>query len=169
MDLGFIKNIANNIIKNETVQNFVKELGDFLENKNLKFKQNSNNIDVSNILNQIESKRNISVVSRNQIKDSINEIIENNKNSSKEDLINEIEKMSKNVLDKQDEKLKEYRKEGHLYMVEEDVNDRIYLWDMTDKSPISIEEVDFPNELKEFATEGEIFQYLNGKYQIYHQ
>lgn len=169
MDLGFIKDMINDIKDNEVIQSFVKELGDFLENTTSKLKESSGKIDSLEILNQIENNRNVSVVSRNQIRDGIDNIIENNNNLSKEELISEIKEMSNSVLDKQDEKLNEYRKEGHLYMVEEDTNDRIYLWDITDKPSITIEEVDFPENLKEFATEGSVFQYLNGEYKIYNR
>lgn len=71
------------------------------------------------------------------------------------------------IIDKQNRTLNEYRKDGHLYMVSEDVNNKVYLWDITDKPPYQIEEVNFPKELLEFAKEGTIFKYENGKYEYY--
>lgn len=78
---------------------------------------------------------------------------------------NETENNNKEI--KQDEKLNEYRKEGHLYIVEEDINDRIFLWDITEKPQYTFEEVDFPKELLNEAKEGTVFQYKDGKYNLY--
>lgn len=232
MDLGFFKDISNNIKENEGIQNFIKELGEFLEQTASKLIQNSNGKNEVGILEEIQSKRNVSVASKNQIRDGIDEILdrhtketddrgglyfvagksskerdtyiiykyengedtainlkqkdlpakaelnsvlryENNKYILDEELtqnvINEIKEMADEVLDKQDDKLRDYRKEGHLYMVEEDVNNRIYLWDMTDKPSFTIEEVDFPENLKSQATEGTVFQYIDGEYKFYNQ
>lgn len=78
-----------------------------------------------------------------------------------------ITDMANDILNKQDEVLKDYRKEGHVYMVSEDVNDKIYLWDITDKPAYEIEEVDFPKELLNKAKEGALFQYVNGEYSFF--
>ena len=81
---------------------------------------------------------------------------------------NQITQMTNEVLDKQDQKLENFRKEGHLYMVEEDRGNQIYLTDITDETNnIVLEEVDFPTELISQATEGTVFQYKNGTYQFY--
>ena len=80
---------------------------------------------------------------------------------------NEITKMQKEILIEQNEKLEEFRKEGHLYMVEEDINNRIFLKDLNSKSNFIIEEIDFPKELIKEATEGTIFKYENGEYSFY--
>lgn len=72
-----------------------------------------------------------------------------------------------NVLEEQNEVLNEYRKEGHLYRVSENINGRVFLWDITDKPDFEVEEVDFPEELISKATEGAVFQYINGKYEFY--
>ena len=42
MDLGFFKDMSNNIKENEGIQNFIKELEGFLEQAALKLIQNSN-------------------------------------------------------------------------------------------------------------------------------
>ena len=77
---------------------------------------------------------------------------------------NEVQKMTEEVLKQQNEELEKYRQEGHLYLVREDVNDRIYLLDITSNPGYAIEEVDFPQELKKEATEGTTFKYEDGTY-----
>ena len=79
----------------------------------------------------------------------------------------EIEKMTKEVLQEQNDELEKYRQEGHLYIVKEDINDSIYLFDITSNPEFSIEEVDFPKELRSEATEGTVFKYENGQYSFY--
>lgn len=89
---------------------------------------------------------------------------------SKEDseaIARRIEDMAKDILDKQDEELNEFRKENHLYMVEEYRKKRVYLTDITDKNNLVLEEVEFPEELKQEAAEGNVFMYKDGKYSLY--
>lgn len=81
------------------------------------------------------------------------------------EIINRIYKKAEEILNRQDEKLDEYRKEGHVYVVSEDINNRIFLWDTTDKPDFEIEEVNFPTELLSEAKEGNKFIYKNGKYE----
>ncbi|MCI9063755.1 MAG: hypothetical protein HFJ17_04050 [Clostridia bacterium] len=167
MDLNFFKELTNNIKENKEVKEFINQLGEFLEQRPNK---GSNSINEENILKQIENERNVSLVSRNKIRECIDDVItkySGRNDISNKEIINEIEEFANNVLDKQDTKLKEYRKEGHIYVVEEDVNNRIYLWDTTDKPSFTIEEVDFPENLKDQATEGAIFKYTNGEYKLY--
>lgn len=80
---------------------------------------------------------------------------------------NEFIQMAKKVLEEQNTKLKDFRKEGHLYMVEEDRNGRVYLLDLNSKSNYVLEEVDFPKELISKATEGAVFKYEKGTYVFY--
>lgn len=82
-------------------------------------------------------------------------------------VIEEITRMANRILELQNKQLSEFRKERHLYMVEEDRLDSIYLLDLTDESMGVLEEVDFPEDLKSIATEGTVFQYINGKYEFY--
>ena len=75
-----------------------------------------------------------------------------------------------NLLDTEntiDEKLKKYRKEGHLYFVTEDRNNEIYLWDFTDKPKYEFKEIVTSEELLSVAKEGAMLQYKNGKYELY--
>lgn len=80
---------------------------------------------------------------------------------------NKVSEMANKILKQQNQNLNEFRKEGHLYMVEEDRDNRIYLLDLSDKSSCVLEEVDFPQELIKKATEGSVFKYEKGKYVFY--
>lgn len=64
-------------------------------------------------------------------------------------------------------KLQENRKEGHLYLVTEDRNNEIYLWDFTDKPKHEFKEIISSDELLSVAKEGTMLQYINGKYELY--
>jgi len=59
------------------------------------------------------------------------------------------------------------RKEDHLYFVTEDRNNKVYLWDFTDKPKHEFVETNFSKELLEIAKEGTMLQYKNGKYELY--
>lgn len=227
MDLDFFNNLSNTLKENESVQDFIKDLGNFLEQSETSKVLNRRN--EVRILEQIKAKKNLSIISENEIRNKRSEILrnyanetrdkgsmyfvvnksekedsyiifkfENNKKSiieltenqlpveagvnsvlrikdeeyildekATEDIINQITEMANDILDKQNKELSKYRKEGHLYIVQEDVHDRIYLLDLTDKSNYVVEEVDFPKELINQATEGTVFKYINGEYCFY--
>lgn len=77
---------------------------------------------------------------------------------------------TENLLDTEntlDERLKENRKEGHLYLVTEDRMGEIYLWDFTDKPKHEFKEVISSEDLLQVAKEGAMLQYKNGKYILY--
>ena len=82
-----------------------------------------------------------------------------------ENVLNKIYKKAEEILDTQDRELQEYRKEGHIYVVTEDINNRIFLWDTTSKPDFEIEEVNFPRQLLNEAKEGNKFIYKNGEYE----
>lgn len=63
--------------------------------------------------------------------------------------------------------LEEQRKEGHLYLVTEDRNNEIYLWDFTEKAKTEFKETITSEELLKVAKEGAMLQYKNGKYELY--
>lgn len=228
MNLNLFNNLTNSIKENEIIQNFIKELQEFLENPTLK--DNSNKTEEIGILEKIQSERNTSIANKNRMNIIMDDILmqyanntinsgdlyfvagksskientyivykyENGKDSiinisAKElpqnaginsvlrvkngqyvfdekatnDLIKKITQMANDLLDKQNKTLNEYRKEGHLYMVTEKINDSVFLWDTTDKPDKEIEEVDFPKELKDKATEGTVFIYTGGKYEFF--
>lgn len=63
--------------------------------------------------------------------------------------------------------LQKNRKEGHLYLVTEDRNNEIYLWDFTEKSKSEFKEKIYSEDLLKVAKEGAMLQYINGKYELY--
>lgn len=150
MKIDFFRMLENNFNNNE-VKDFINELSSFLENKE--------------ILEKIKEENKVSLISENRMIREKSEIMEKYKDRP-EKAKNEIIKMANRVLKEQNEKLSEYREEGHLYMVEEDINDRIYLVDLSGKGNV-FEEVDFPKNIMNQATEGTVFKYENGTYRFY--
>ena len=67
----------------------------------------------------------------------------------------------------QNQELQEDRKEGHLYLVTEDRNGEVYLWDFTDKPGHEFKEIITSEELSKVAKEGAMLQYKDGKYELY--
>lgn len=84
-----------------------------------------------------------------------------------DELQNEIRNMAKEIIDKQNMNLEKYRKEGHLYMVTEELGNNRFLCDLTDESKIEFEEVYIPKDLLDKATEGVVLKYVDGKYEYY--
>ena len=102
------------------------------------------------------------------LKDMTSSLTQNKNNDiTNENTTDTKEKLLENILDENNKKLKDYRKEGHLYLVTEDRNNEIYLWDFTDKSKREFKETGLPEELLSVAKEGSILQYKNGKYELY--
>ena len=99
------------------------------------------------------------------VKNFINELTNflNNINSAKtqDNLTN-----NEDLLEKE-QKMQEYRKEGHLYLVTEDRNNEIYLWDFTEKSKNEFKETILSDDLLKVAKEGAMLQYKNGTYELY--
>lgn len=88
-------------------------------------------------------------------------------NLATEEIQEEIKNMAEEIIDKQNAKLAKYRKEGHLYMVSEEMGNNRFLWDLTDAPKIEFEEVDIPKDLLDKATEGSVLKYTNGTYEYY--
>ncbi len=99
------------------------------------------------------------------VKNFINELTNflNNINSAKtqDNLTNNEDSLEK------EQKMQEYRKEGHLYLVTEDRNNEIYLWDFTEKSKNEFKETILSDDLLKVAKEGAMLQYKNGTYELY--
>lgn len=76
-----------------------------------------------------------------------------------------IRNRASKIIEEQNKKIENYKKEGHTYLVTEDTNGRVFLWDSTEKPKYEIEDVNFPEELKGKAKEGNSFLYKNGKYE----
>ena len=88
-------------------------------------------------------------------------------NKATENIEKQIKDKAEQILIEQDIKLSEYRKQGHLYVVTEEINDKRFLWDLTDKPKNEIEEVDFPKELLSQATAGTVWEYEKGDYKYF--
>ena len=86
---------------------------------------------------------------------------DNNVKEFMQDLSNSLENPN------QSQELQENRKEGHLYLVTEDRNGEVYLWDFTDKPKHEFKEIITSVELQKVAKEGAMLQYKNGKYELY--
>lgn len=97
--------------------------------------------------------------------------IENDKyvidNTATKDLRKEIINMAEQIIDRQNENLDRYRKEGHLYMVSEELGNNRFLLDLTDASNSEFEEVNIPKDLLDRATEGSVLKFTNGSYEYY--
>lgn len=156
MNLDFFNDVKNNLKNNDLINNFLKELSNFIND--------NNNLDM---LDELKFKNKISLISENQIIKKQNEILKQYPNMKNYNLIKkQIKQMANQIISEQNQKLKEFRKEGHLYIVEEDIDNRIYLKDLTASSKKVLEEVEFPEKLLNKATEGAIFKYVNGKYEF---
>jgi len=85
----------------------------------------------------------------------------------KEELKEEITKMAEKVIEKQNKNFQKYRKEGHLYMVTEELGNNRFLKDLSNLSEAEFEEANIPQNLLDKAIEGTILKYNNGKYEYY--
>ena len=225
MNLDLVNNLFNNLKENKFVQNFIKELSNYLEN-NTKDNLNYENEGLP-IIEDILSKNNFTTGNQNSIRWNLNKVVlnyaqknlsnetiyfvkENKENAynvlqvedgkieeteiskkdmpsgvkindvlkikdniyvidtiSTKELQEDIKNMAKEILDKQNINLDKHRKEGHLYMVTEELGNNRFLWDLTDAPKTAFEEVDIPKDLLNKATEGMVLKYTNGKYEYY--
>lgn len=169
---------CNDVILKYAKQNFSNESMYFvLDSKKTYWENNEQNYDnnVYSVLkvenNQIEERE---IDKKDMPKEiGVNDvfIIKENKyiidNYATEELKKEIINMAKEIIDKQNVKLDSYRKEGHLYMVSEEVGDNRFLWDLTVVPKFEFEEVDIPKKLLEKASPGAVLKYINGTYEYY--
>ncbi len=95
----------------------------------------------------------------NLIKDVVKEI---QKNDIVEKLMSELSNFLEN-----NQEINQNRKEGHLYLVTEDRNGEVYLWDFTEKPEHEFKEVFTSKELIDVAKEGAMLQFKDGKYELY--
>lgn len=217
MDLDFFNNLGKTLKQNKDVKNFIDNLGDFLQ-------QNNDSSHEDGILKQLQNERKTSIVTRNSMRDEMQNILKDYANSNFEDgemyfisskkdglytsyryengeksveklapnelpddvkvndilrkdngkyvidnestevVLDKIEEMANELLNKQDNELENFRKEGHIYKVEEQRDDRIYLVDVSSGDDLVLEEVDFPQDLLNEASEESTFKYENGNY-----
>lgn len=91
--------------------------------------------------------------------DELDNFLKNSVSTSQDNIINNDTSL--------DPELAKNRKEGHLYLVTEDRNGEIYLWDFTDKPKHEFKEIVSSEYLLNIAKEGTLLQYKNGKYELY--
>lgn len=173
-----IRDNINDIILEYAKKNFKSETMYFVQDsKKTYWKNNERQYDnsVYSVLkvenNQIEQ---IEIDKKNMPKDiGVNDVFTIKENEyvintvATEELLKEIETMANKIIDKQNANLASYRKEGHLYMVSEEIGDNRFLYDLTDKSNVEFEEVDMPKDILDKATEGAVLKYTNGTYEYY--
>ena len=173
-----IKSKFNDVILEYAKQNFKNEAMYFVQDSKKTYWENNKehyNNDFYSVLkienNQIEEieiskkdmPKNIGVNDVFRIKDE-EYIIDK---FATEELQKEIKNMAEEIIDKQNEKLDTYRKEGHLYMVSEELGNNRFLYDLTDAPGFEFEEVHIPKDLLDVATEGSVLKYTNGTYEYY--
>ncbi len=223
MNLDLVNNLLNDLKENQFVQNFIKELSNYLEDKN---NLNSENEEIP-IIEDILSKNNLTTGNKNAIRWNLDDVVlkysqENSSNDaiyfikdkkdnayaalkaengkieeieiSKKDVPSEVKindvlriknnncvidsiatkelqedirNMAKEILNKQNINLEKHRKEGHLYMVTEELGNNRFLLDLTDAPKTEFEETDIQKDLLSIATEGMVLKYTNGKYEYY--
>ncbi len=95
----------------------------------------------------------------NLIKDVVKKI-------QKNDIVEKFMSELSNFLENNQE-INQNRKEGHLYLVTEDRNGEVYLWDFTEKPEHEFKEVFTSKELIDVAKEGAMLQFKDGKYELY--
>ena len=74
--------------------------------------------------------------------------------------------MINELLQEQAQFLEEQRVEGHVYEFVEKTGNTVWLIDQTNYTGECFEEIDFPCELADKATQGTMFQYANGEYKL---
>lgn len=237
MNLDLLNNIRKETKETNLVQNFIKELSEFIGKEKINLKEqtqeqlpilekilskrkacigneneiikNKNNI-IKEYANETASKGTMYMIEKkgvihwkNNIRYKNNELysvlkVENNKikkiqlpkkelpegvrinsiyrkqneryildNEATKEIEQRITKMAKEILDKQDETLNSYRKEGHLYMVEEKINNSCFLLDLTDLPEYEFEEIDLSGELLGEVKTGSVLIYSDGEYRYY--
>ena len=83
-----------------------------------------------------------------------------------EELQKELTEMINKLLEEQSNRLESQRVEGHIYEFVEKVGNTIELCDITNYTGECFEEIDFPSDLLDKATQGTKFKYVNGEYQL---
>lgn len=78
----------------------------------------------------------------------------------------QLSEMKNRLLKEQDNRLNAQRIEGHIYKFVEKSGSSAWLIDQTNYTGEVFQEIDFPSELLDKATQGDFFQYVNGKYQL---
>lgn len=220
MNLDLFNNLLKSTKENNIFQNFIKELGEFLENNGNNEKtllqkmldgktlttryRDEINIQKNNIIKEYSEKHSeqgelyyvhnkrsdntYGVVSYKNGESGINIGIKESElpkgasldsilrekdgkfyldKTSTENLQKEIAEMIRNLLEEQNNKMNSQRVEGHIYEFVEKAGNIVELMDVTNYSGECFEEIDFPSELLNKATQGTMFQYTNGEYHLF--
>lgn len=167
---GSLNNIILSYAKNDVIY-FIKD------NKKTYWSNNKKcyNNDIYVILKaENENIEELEVNKKDMPKDvKVNDVLrfENNNyvidNISTKELKEEIINNAKKILEKQNINLENYRKDGHLYLVTEELENNRFLKDLTDKSKTEFEETSISKDLLSKAVEGTVLKFINGKYEYY--
>ena len=166
---GSLNNIILSYAKNDVIY-FIKDNKTYWSNN----KKCYNN-DIYVILKaENENIEELEVNKKDMPKDvKVNDVLrfENNNyvidNISTKELKEEIINNAKKILEKQNINLEDYRKDGHLYLVTEELGNNRFLKDLTDKSKTEFEETSISKDLLSKAVEGTVLKFINGKYEYY--
>ena len=168
----------DDVILDYAKENFKDETMYFVnDNKKIVWKNNKKdyNNDILSILKVENNKIEEIGIEKSKLKEklSINDVfkIENDeaiieKIATKE-LKDRILEMANEIIEKQNNNLSNYKKEGHLYVVKEEIVNNRFLKDITEDKNTEFEEVDIPKEILDKAVEGSVLKYTNGKYEYF--
>jgi len=168
----------NDVILEYAKQNFNNESMYFVQDSKKTYWSNNEEYYNNNVYSVLKIENNqveeIEISKKDMPKNiGVNDVfrIKDNKcikdNIATEELKKEIKNMAEEIINKQNEKLKAYRKEDHLYMVNEELGNNRFLWDLTDAPEYEFEEVNIPKELLDKAIQGTVLKYANGTYEYY--
>lgn len=168
----------NDVVLEYAGQNFCNDSMYFVKDSKKTYWSNNEkhyNNNVYNVLKVENDKIEELEISKKDMPENIgvNDVfrIENDKyvidNSATKELQEEIINMANEIIDKQNVNLDRYRKEGHLYLVSEELGNNRFLKDLTDSSNFEFEEVNIPKDLLDRATEGAVLKFYNGSYEYY--
>ena len=168
----------DDVILDYAKENFKDETMYFVnDNKKIVWKNNKKdyNNDILSIWKVENNKIEEIGLEKSKLKEklSINDVfkIENDeaiidKIATKE-LKDKILEMANEIIEKQNNNLSNYKKEGHLYVVKEEIGNNRFLKDITEDKNTEFEEVDIPKEILDIAVEGSVLKYTNGKYEYF--
>lgn len=168
----------DDVILDYAKENFKDETMYFVnDNKKIVWKNNKKdyNNDILSIWKVENNKIEEIGLEKSKLKEklSINDVfkIENDeaiidKIATKE-LKDKILEMANEIIEKQNNNLSNYKKEGHLYVVKEEIGNNRFLKDITEDKNTEFEEVDIPKEILDKAVEGSVLKYTNGKYEYF--
>lgn len=168
----------DDVILDYAKENFKNETMYFVnDNKKIVWKNNKKdyNNDILSIWKVENNKIEEIGLEKSKLKEklSINDVfkIENDeaiidKIATKE-LKDKILEMANEIIEKQNNNLSNYKKEGHLYVVKEEIGNNRFLKDITEDKNTEFEEVDIPKEILDKAVEGSVLKYTNGKYEYF--